>query len=212
MLDRINSKAFKRDMARYTRDEKKSDGFDVGLYPYRDAAAISGRNFLFLYYKPPNFNLPKARRDTLFYPSQLAISVYNMHQVPPTHYDNVQVLKAMKFGTNLNLTFQASFPPVTFQTRLYDHTSPPHSPYYSFEIVLVRKADTYDQTDYVGVSIGSLNFPLVWSTSLISMRKTPCSILSLHNKMVAICHFISLSLLFTCIAWTRKKNMTMLKF
>ncbi|KAK1369957.1 hypothetical protein POM88_036058 [Heracleum sosnowskyi] len=79
-LDRINSEAFKRDMARYTRDKEKSDGFDVGLYPYRDAAAIPGCNFLFLHYKPPNFNLPKARRDTLFHLSQLAISVYNMHQ------------------------------------------------------------------------------------------------------------------------------------
>lgn len=157
-LERIKSKDFNRDMARYTRDENKSDGFDVGLYPYRDAAGICSSNFLFCHYKPPKVNLPKANLTTLLHLSQLAISVYNMHQVPPTHYDNVQVLKAMKFGpfgTNLNLTFQASSPPVAFQTRLYDHCAPPESPYYSFEIFLVRKADASSlspqESDYVGV-------------------------------------------------------------
>lgn len=161
LMEKINTKDYQRDLARYTRDEQISDGFDVGYYPYRDAVGISGSGFVFRHYKPPQVNLPKAYFNTLVHLSQLAISVYNMYQLHPTHYDNVQVLKAMKFGpygTDFNITFQTSSPtfPTTFQTRVYNLCSAAFIMYNELEIVLVRKVlkgpedASQEETDYVG--------------------------------------------------------------
>lgn len=160
LMERINCKDYQSDLARYTRDEQISDGFDVGYYPYRDAVGICGSGFVFRHYKPPQVNLPKAYFNTLVHLSQLAISVYNMYQLHPTHYDNVQVLKAMKFGpygTDFNITFQTSSPtfPTTFQTRVYNLCYPAFIMYTEFEVVLVRKVikgprDLSQETDYVG--------------------------------------------------------------
>ncbi|KAK1390288.1 hypothetical protein POM88_018466 [Heracleum sosnowskyi] len=39
-MERYKTIQYQRDLARYNRDKKKSDGFDVGYYPYRDSAGF----------------------------------------------------------------------------------------------------------------------------------------------------------------------------
>lgn len=159
-METINSIDYGKDMARYLEDEERSDGFDVGDYPYRDAARICGSAYIFPHYKPPEIDLSEADLHTLVCLSQIAFSVYNKHQLWASDSScNVKVLKAMKFGTystDLNITFQANSPDEqTFQTRVYDSLCPPHIPYSWLEIVLVRKfkGGQEDETDYLGAEM-----------------------------------------------------------
>lgn len=141
---------FESDMERYNYDMNRSDGFDVGKYPHMFGSVNYSANWVSCYYNPQiNQTLPRSRLDTLLCLSNLAISLYNMHQCPPTYYDSVKVLKAMRFGVssynNYNLTFQASLPaqlPVTFQTKVKTQKMSKF-----FEIVFVRKVKGGDDDD-----------------------------------------------------------------